>query len=673
MDSTPRRAFGLVLALALYFGLRALILASNFDEVAMPQYELFPMGTIPLLFGVDGGLPIARLYDNAAGQLLVGLLALPSYALFGSSYLALKLVPLLLGAATLVLVWKSVDELADRRAADASALLFALAPTTLTKYSLMASGNHFETLAFTALALWCWVRVQRRGASPVRLALFGATCGFALFVFLGALTPIALLLLAHFGLRGLRASLRDAPWLGAGFAVGLAPLVGLNLATGARGLEFLHAKFGASDKSFDGGAALERLGEFVFEHLPAATQFRDLGPVPASVARWAFFAVFALSYVALLPLAARTLRELFRRWFARAAAPSGPEPAGALALLACAYLPLTALAFSISSLKIEPKLPPMDAEGYRYFNTHFFFATVVIALAGWRLRERASHGGSATRNVVGRALVGVALLSGCFNFALVDWSFERPNVGAYYDGFKLRQVATQLLTPRNGYTHEQVVAMIESYPREYRPWLYQGVGRAFAAKRFLASRGGELELWNVLDTFPAARRGDVARGFGTFFRHMGRVRSEELDARFVALASERLAANDPLAPAALEGLALDWEIPMAWDLARDMGEMESFFVTLPHELRGPYSRGFGAACGRKLRRGLPYDVELVRAASARVPLEYRTPFSEGVGAGLVEGVRPAQGEYDPVQVLGELADRDAIERGSARRSAELDA
>jgi hypothetical protein len=672
MDSTPRRALGLLLALALYFGLRALILASNFDEVAMPQYELFPMGTIPLLLGVDGGLPIARLYDNAAGQILVGMLAVPSYALFGSSYLALKLVPLLLGAATLVLVWKSVDELADRRAADASALLFALAPTTLTKYSLMASGNHFETLAFTALALGCWVRVQRRGASPLRLAVFGAACGFALFVFLGALTPIALLLLAHFGLRGLRASLRDAPWLGAGFAVGLAPLVGLNLATGARGLEFLDAKFGASSTPFDGAVALERLGAFLFEHLPAATQFRDLGFVPASVARWAFFAVFALAYVALLPLAVRTFRDLLRRWLTRAPAPSGLEPAGALALLACAYLPLTALAFSISSLKIEPKLPPMDAEGYRYFNTHFLFATVVIALAGWTLRERASRAASVVGSVAGRALVGVALLCGGFNFALVDWSFERPNVGAYYDGFKLRQVATQLLTPRNGYSHEQIVAMIESYPREYRPWLYQGVGRALAAKRFLASRDGELELWSLLDAFPAARRGDVARGFGTFFRHIGRVRSK-LDARFLALASERLAANDPLAPAALEGLALDWEIPMAWDLERDMNEMELFFLTLPHELRKPYSRGFGAACGRKLRRGLPYDVELVRDASTRVPLEYRTPFSEGVGAGLVEGVRPARGGYDPVQVLGELADLDALERGRAQRRAELDA
>jgi hypothetical protein len=50
MDSPPRRALGLLLALALYFGLRALILASNFDEVSMPQFELFPMGTIPLLW-----------------------------------------------------------------------------------------------------------------------------------------------------------------------------------------------------------------------------------------------------------------------------------------------------------------------------------------------------------------------------------------------------------------------------------------------------------------------------------------------------------------------------------------------------------------------------------------------------------------------------------------------
>jgi hypothetical protein len=665
MDSPPRRALGLFLALALYFGLRALILASNFDEVSMPQFELFPMGTIPLLWGVEGGLPIVRVYDNAAGQILTGLLAIPSYALLGPTYLALKLVPLLLGAATLALVWKSVDELADRRSADAAALLFALAPTTLTKYSLMASGNHFETLAFTALALFGWVRVQRRGANPTRLAAFGAACGFALFVFLGALTPIALLLLAHLGVRGLRAALRDAPWIGAGFAVGFAPLVALNLATGARGLAFLDAKFGASGKPFELRVALERFGSFLFEHLPAATQFRDLGPLSGAVARWAFLAAFVLAYLALLPLALRTLRALAQRFLARDPTPPAPaQLVGALAVLSCAYLPLTALAFALSSLQIEARRPPMDAEGYRYFNTHFFVACIVIALAGWTLRERARG--------FGRALTGAALLTGCFNFALVDWSFERPNVGAYYDGFRLRQVANQMLSPRNGYTLENVVAMIESYPRAYRPWLYQGVGRGLAVKALLASRGGELQLWGALEAFPAPRRDDVARGFGTCFRHMGRVRSE-LDARFIALAGERLAAGDPHAAAALEGLALDWEIPMAWDLERDMAEMELFFLTLPSELRGSYARGFGAACGRKLHRGLACDVELVREASARVPPEWKVPFNEGVGAGLVEDVRPAGAEVDPASVFGALADPEAIERGSALRRAQLDA
>ena len=81
-------------------------------------------------------------------------------------------------------------------------LLFAVGPAeTLTKYSLIASGNHYENLFFSCLALVCGLRLLR--AEPAqrarRLAVAFFTQGLALFVFLGAIIPVGLLWLVHLG------------------------------------------------------------------------------------------------------------------------------------------------------------------------------------------------------------------------------------------------------------------------------------------------------------------------------------------------------------------------------------------------------------------------------------------------------------------------------------------
>jgi hypothetical protein len=686
MNEPSRSSAGWLLALLLYFALRALVLSTAFDEVAMPQYELFPMGTIPLLVGVDGGLPIVRVYDNAAGQILTGLLAIPSYALFGQTYLALKLVPLVLGALALLALWASVRRLTDERAANTAALLFALAPTTLFKYSMLASGNHFETIAFTSFALWLWVRGAAQGSGLFR---FGLACGFALFVFLGAITPIALLLTAHVGVRGARAALRDAPRLFAGFAAGFAPLVYVNWVTGGRALEFLGKRFAPDNaaaaasssgwfvsawdylRSFLDAATLERLRQFLFEHLPEAAQFHDFGPLPGRWARWLVFAAFVVSYLSLVPGALRAVWTLLRAVFDRdPLRRSGVPLRSVVAALALAYLPLTALIFAKSTFTIQPKAPPMDAEGYRYFNTHLFLAIVVIALAAWRWSEFGRVQGRVLLSGLGRAVTAACFLAGSFNLALAQWNSPVQGQGGYYDGYKLRQVATQLISPRNGYSHEEIVAMVESYPPAYRPWLYQGLGRVLAMQRIMASKGGPLELWPILERFEPHRRADVARGFGTCFRHASRVNSG-LDARFVALLEERTAAGDPLAGPAVEGLATDWEIPMGRDLQRDMLETVQLFTTLAEPLRPAYARGMGAVCGRKLRRGLAFDLELVSAAAERVPLEYARPFFEGVGAGLEEGLRRERMPPDIAPLLGPNFDPAALERGRARRASEL--
>src|SRR5688572_10980125 len=141
------------------------------------------MGTMAELARQDVPLPLEYVYDNAAGQILFGFVTRPFFAVFGPSYLALKLVPFTLGLGTLALLWWFLRASFGARAATLGAFLYALAPTTLFKYSLMNSGNHFENLFFVMAACVATYRFLATGSARWLLAS-GFACGFALFVFL---------------------------------------------------------------------------------------------------------------------------------------------------------------------------------------------------------------------------------------------------------------------------------------------------------------------------------------------------------------------------------------------------------------------------------------------------------------------------------------------------------
>ena len=212
--------------------------------------------------------------------------------------------------------------------------------------------------------------------------------------------------------------------------------------------------------------------------------------------------------------------------------------------------------------------------------------------------------------------------------------------------------------------------IVERYPLEHRGWLCLGLGRVRAGQAYVKSRGGSLELWSALDDFPPNRRDDVARGFGAFFRHLSRMQGK-LDPRFAALLESGIASSTPHAAAAVEGLATDWEVHLARDLERDLAEQAHLCDSLSAPLRVHFVRGWGAVCGRTLHRGIPWEIERVRASIANVPPEHLAAFYEGLGAGWADGLRPPGGEGSLADRLPPQADLEAVERGRARRASEL--
>lgn len=596
----PRPPQGLTLAIVLYVALRVLIVATSFESVALPMYELYPMGTMAelTLRGID--FPLRYFYDNAAGQILMGFLTVPVFAVCGSSYLALKLLPALLGLATLVVVWRLVDRHFTRRAADAAALLFAVGPPTLTKYSLINSGNHFENLLFTSVALllayrWLADPAKSRGG----LFAYAASCGLALFVFLGALIPVGILFGLHAGVRGARRTLRDLPVLALGFAVGIAPLFVVNVATGGRGLSFLDAKFGA-ESSGRGGDVLARTGDFLGAGLARAGTFEPFAGLSREALAALFLLAFAAAYLTAVPSAARSVAT-----FARGSFGAAPGTAEELRRFEAAklvpfvlYVPLAALAYGVSNFRLGGHAAPVEAAGYRYYLPTLLFALVLVAIRADRWIAR---GGAA--RIAGYALLTCAAIPGASSVGVVDWTFARTGVGPRLDGHNLAQIARALSSSRNAVPLQEVVERVRAMPDDVRPRVVLALGfnRGVQAAEKTLWRGGELDLAAFLAEWPAEWRETLAIGLGNGLRWQSRIRGARVDAAFDD-ARRVTNATDAQRDALEVGLARPGvALPMPWDTAGVLAENDDWLAR-----RGAESAGF--------RRG---DDQLARELAAR--------------------------------------------------------
>src|SRR5690349_14316110 len=156
------------------------------------------------------GLPVphhqlAYQYYEGGGFVVSHLDAL-AFALFGESLLAIKLVALALGVATLGAGWKLCERLGGRGAARSFALLFVLAPASVQKLSVLALGIHFHALLFVALVLESTAGiVLERDLRPRAWLQLGLLAGFGLyFSYLLALTIAVAATLLVVALRGER-------------------------------------------------------------------------------------------------------------------------------------------------------------------------------------------------------------------------------------------------------------------------------------------------------------------------------------------------------------------------------------------------------------------------------------------------------------------------------------
>ncbi|MGE5602504.1 MAG: ArnT family glycosyltransferase [Nitrososphaerales archaeon] len=343
------------------------------------------------------------------------LLAVPFLALGGINPVALRTLPLVIAALTLVFTWKIADRLGGPLVAAAGVLLLAVNPTFVFWSRQGIFVTNITALFFMA-GLWfgiIWWQ-QRR---PVHLILAALCCGFGVYAkLLFVWAAIALFLVGAFALlmeRRKRGRWRlPAPstlaLAGLAFVAPLAPLILYNLRTGGT----LTSVFGHLGRSYYGvdnsayGSNLQtRLGQVW--SLLRGDHFWYLGGANANeYAPWLLLALVLLAVVA---------------WFSRTRGAAKDTVAGRPAFLPALPLALLILvvmqsAFTVSDL----------------FITHFALLTPLIPLIA------ALSLGEIVQWAKGRHRVFASLAVGVATLLVVGWAAtDAFTVVLYHRGLTL--------------------------------------------------------------------------------------------------------------------------------------------------------------------------------------------------------------------------------------------
>lgn len=554
-----------------YLALRAALLAWRFDELCNPSFELTMIGNLAHAVSSGRGvLPLSGYFDNCGGHIVSGLLAAPLYLALDDSYLVLKLVPMLQGLLTLLLAWAIVAPRAGRAAATLACIAFALGPPVLARLSVMAMGNHFESLLPTFACYLAWLRWRERGARADAL-LFGLTAGLAVFLYLGSLLWLAVLAAVHLRAAGARATARDALRMAPGLAVGLLPLAWIAFEAGARIANFFRYNLGgeARPEALEGVARAWGLAVRV---LPTSGLYPDLGALPGALAEACLFAACALAWLVV----------------ARASSRGGPEHTRTLPLVL--YPPLLVLALAFSRFDIEPAHVVEHATTRRYLAPYFGLFALLLGFAHGELarsrRPRLATGLAALLLVTAPFAIAIALPpqrrapSGTH---LRGWS------GAHFARLLLRDVRDAAPGARPAWDVEAVARRVNALPETERAEVAFGLGLALA-------QIDPRDPFEPVEPFAAALPGPLAEhaaeGVGAWLR-LAYARGV-LDREHVRASLERLAARRPEpARAAVRGLSREVQPAVetfersAADLARELE------FAVPEGLRCEWALGLG--------------------------------------------------------------------------------
>jgi hypothetical protein len=350
----------------------------------------------------------------------------------------------------------------------------------------------------------------------------------------------------------------------------------------------------------------------------------EAGTYPSVGADWLLGAALALTWIGALPFALRWLRR------------GGSD--GVLVLYA-AYVPLSALAYGLSNLRLREHSGVLEYGGYRYYLPLLLFGMLAAAA----LAAKAWQAGGKWR--AGLALVPLGiLLPGLSDLALVDLHATQTGLGARYSGYDLSKAARGLLSPRNGLTPEERLRYLSSYPTSLRMRIACALGFNRASTAITkARRTDPEELWTLdlcalLEEWPRELRPEIARGAGIGLRATAPLHAASLLPVLRRVLAESGPCGEHVAPF-LEGLAsVNPALPLAGQVEAQTAATNGLIGLalqrkLPESFVKSLVRGQGLFFGQLAQRGIESDLAALARRRAELPQEYQAEFDRGVGEG----------------------------------------
>jgi len=231
---------------------------------------------------------ISSLFDYlynpyAGGSIVISILAVPFFYIFGDTVFSLKLVEILLALFSVFLLYATAYKYFGIKAALMACLMFIVPPQYLSQRSLMSIGDYCESILLSLIIIHIFLSIIRRitaqeggDAKIARYSfLLGIMSGFGLwFHYINGITIITCLIVwffidAKFFIRS------KFLFFLCGFGIGFLPWLSLNFTRNFQGCiagrDYIWRHF------FRNGFvdALNRLSEMVVSGLPNALMFKN--------------------------------------------------------------------------------------------------------------------------------------------------------------------------------------------------------------------------------------------------------------------------------------------------------------------------------------------------------------------------------------------------------------
>jgi hypothetical protein len=318
------------------------------------------------------------------GSLVMAVLVVPCFLLFGETTLAFKIPALLISLGTLAMLYVIGRSFFDRATALLACISFLAGPPLVAYMGLVVMGSHGESVLFSLVQVFILLSLlEERWTGPWGWALLGVVSGLGLWFCYTTAFSLAACGIAWVVFRGLPRPRDLLAAVGGGLA-GLVPWLVYNLRYDFRGIERLREVFGYGNPidPWPTEGALRKLGSLLTHDLPEAAIEPFAGTLPRPVAI-ALMIAFAAPVCALLSLAAARMIRI--AWGALRA---GRDDAALREWRSCraegvflSYLAVFVVVFAASEFALEPMRRP---HGYRLLMPPLVFAALPLAAAALR-------------------------------------------------------------------------------------------------------------------------------------------------------------------------------------------------------------------------------------------------------------------------------------------------